>query len=117
MSAAEVLIELVEAEVVLWLDGDRLRFRAPEGAVTGELRERVATCRAALVALVKAGAVLPATRSDWPEEVAFDFEERAGICEFEGELPRDQAEREADKCLRLAHTRSFIEAAALMRPP
>ena len=117
MSAAEVVLELVEAEVVLWLDGDRLRFRAPEGAVTDELRGRVAGCRGALVALVKAGAVLPASRGDWPEDAVFDFEERAGICEFEGELPRDQAEREAERCVRLAHTRDFIERGAFKRPP
>ena len=117
MSAPEVLLELVEAGVVLWVDGDRLRFRAPAGVLTDALRERVGRCRGALVALVKAGAVLPAARAAWPQEAADLFEERAGICEFHGGLGRVEAERVAEVCVRLGHAREFIERVALKRPP
>lgn len=117
MSAPDVLLALVEAEVVLWVDGGRLCFRAPAGALTDELRGRVAECRGALLALVKAGAVLPADRGTWPEEAVELVEERAGICEFHGGLARDEAERVAERCVRLEHVREFIERAALKRPP
>ena len=117
MSAPNVLLALVEAEVVLWVDGDRLRFRAPAGALTGELRGRVAGCRGALVALVKAGAVLPADRGSWPEEAVDLAEERAGICEFHEDLARDEAVRVAERCVRLEHARGFVERGALKRPP
>ena len=117
MSAPDVLLELVEAGVVLWVNGDRLRFRAPAGVLSDARRGRVASCRGALVALVKAGAVLPVERSVWPEEAAERFEERAGICEFHGGLGRAEAERVAEVCVRLAHARAFVERAALWRPP
>ena len=117
MSAPDVLLALVEAEVVLWVDGGRLCFRAPAGALTDELRGRAARCRGALVALVKAGVVLSPDRGGWPE-VAVDLaEERAGICEFHGGLARHEAERLAERCVRLDHARGFIERAALKLPP
>ena len=117
MSAPDVLRALVEAEFVLWVDGGRLCFRAPAGALTDELRGRVAKCRGALVALVMAGAVLPAARGDRPEDAVDLAEERAGICEFHGGLSRDEAERLAESCVRLEHARGFIERGALKLPP
>ena len=116
MSAPDVLLALVEAEVVLWVDGDRLRFRAPAGALTDALRVDVGRCRGALVALVKAGAVLPADRSAWPVEAIESFDERAGICEFHGGLAGAEAERVAERCVRLEHARAFVERAALVSP-
>ena len=117
MSPPYVLLALVEAEVVLWVDGDRLRFRAPAGALTDALRGDVGRCRGTLVALVKAGAVLPADRAAWPVEAIESFEERAGICEFDGGLARAEAERVAERCVRLEHAREFVERAALVSPP
>jgi len=110
---AEVLLALVEAEVVLWADGDRLCFRAPDGALVPELRAAAARCRGALVALVKAGAILPADRAAWPVEAAESFEERSGICEHHGELPRPAAERVAKRCVRVEHARAWLDRAAL----
>ena len=106
MSPADVLLRLVEIGVVLWVEGDRLRYRAPEGAVAGELRDQAAAARGALVALVQARGVLPLERADWPEEVRRDFEERAGILEFDGGVARAAAEREAERLVRAACDRA-----------
>ncbi len=113
----DVLLALVDAGAVLWVEAGRLRFRAPEGAVDDALRARAAGCRGALVALVQAGAVLPPDRAAWPEEDREAFEERAGICEYDGGLPRDAAEREAERCIRLDHARAFVARAALRGAP
>lgn len=115
--APDVLLALVEAGVVLWVEDGRLRFRAPEGALGEELRARAAACRGALLVLVKTGAVLPADPARWPEEATANREERAAIMEFDGRLPRDVAEREAERCVRLEHARAFIARAALRGAP
>ena len=52
MTAAALLRALIAADVDLWREGDRLRFRAPAGALTGDLRALVGEHRAALLALV-----------------------------------------------------------------
>lgn len=117
MTPAEVLLAVVEAAVVLWVEGDRLRFRAPQGALTDELRLAVARCRGALLVLVRAGAVLPADRRAWCPQVQESFEERAGICEFDGDLPRQAAEQEADARTRLDYTRRWLARAALGGSP
>ena len=114
--APDVLLALIEAGVVLWIEGDRLRFRAPDRALDLELRDRAAACRGALVALVKAGAVLPRDLADWPADARESVEERAAIMEFDGGLPRDVAEREAERCVRLEHARAFVARAALRSP-
>ena len=115
--APAVLLALVEAGVVLWVEDGRLRFRAPEGALDAELRAHAVGCRGALVALVRAGAVLPAALADWPGEALESWEERSAICEFDGGLPRDAAEREAERCVRLEHARAFVARAALRSAP
>ncbi len=117
MTPAEVLLALVEAEVLLGVDGDRLRYRVPEGGLGAELRAAASRCRGALVALVKAGAVLPVERDDWPADAVEVFEERAGLCEYHGVLPRPAAEREAERCARVEHTRAWLERAALRGAP
>ena len=117
MTPGEVLLALVEAEVVLWLDGDRLRYRVPQGGLGEDLRAAAARCRGALVALVRAGAVLPVDRAHWPAEALEIAEERAGICEYLGGLPRPAAEREAEKCARLEHARAWLDRAAMRGAP
>jgi hypothetical protein len=49
-----VLDELTAAGVELYLDGDRLRFRAPPGVMTEARRAQVAAHRAALIAVLMA---------------------------------------------------------------
>ncbi len=48
---------------------------------------------------------LPASIDDWPQDRREDFEERAVIMEFDGNLPRTEAERSAEVCVREAFRR------------
>ena len=50
--AAELVRRMAAAGIELWREGDRLRFRAPSGALTAELRAAVGEHRAELLALV-----------------------------------------------------------------
>ena len=50
MTAAALLAELGDRGIELWAEGERLRFRAPAGAMTPELRERIRARRAELLA-------------------------------------------------------------------
>lgn len=43
---------------------------------------------------------LPPSVRDWPEPWRSEYEERAGIIEFDGNLPRAEAERKAEACVR-----------------
>lgn len=115
--AAKALIALAEAGVVLLLDAGRLRFRAPTGAVTDDLRADVAACRPALVALVAAGGALPVERGSWPDPWLTEVEERAGILQFDGGLSREVAEREAERLLRVEYGRAFVARHALVVAP
>jgi len=117
MTAANVLLALVEAGAVLWIEDSRIRFRAPAGALGGGLEARARACRPAIVALVRAGAVLPAELAAWPAEERDRYEERAGIQQFEGGLPREVAEREAERAARLAHIRTFLARNVLVVDP
>ena len=114
MTPADVLLALVNADVVLWVEGDRLRFRAPVGALDEALKGRATRSRGALIALVQSGAVLPATRDRWNPDAVDEFEERAGILTFDAGMAPSDAEREAERLVRLAHTRAFIGRAALL---
>ena len=117
MTPADVLLALVEAGAVLWVEADRLRFRAPAGALSDELRAQAGVCRAALVALVRAGGVLPPEVGAWPEPWREAFEERAGIVEFDGGLPRVADEQEAERLVRAEHARAFVQRSALVVTP
>ena len=114
MTAAKLLVELVSREICLWGEGDRLRYRAPVGALDDPLRHAAAARRGPLRALVKAGAVLPADRSAWDEEAVAEFEERAGMLAFDGQLDGAAAEREAERQVRLGHTQAFLSRMALV---
>ncbi|WP_308050546.1 non-ribosomal peptide synthetase [Streptomyces sp. TRM72054] len=50
MSAAELVSQLAAAGVELWEEDGRIRFRAPQGALTEELRERLRADRDAVLA-------------------------------------------------------------------
>ena len=115
MTAADVLLALVFAGAVLWVEDGRLRFRAPVGALDDTLKEAAAKSRGGLIALVRSGAVLPADRTAWSEETTHELEERAGILTFEADLAPADAEREAERLVRVAHTREFLERHAFVR--
>ncbi|MCP4659918.1 MAG: amino acid adenylation domain-containing protein [bacterium] len=61
MTATELLSQLRHLDVRLWLDGDRLRFSAPKGAMTSALRSELATCKEEIIAFLRrAGAAADA---------------------------------------------------------
>jgi amino acid adenylation domain-containing protein/thioester reductase-like protein len=63
----QLLIDLKNRGVGLWLDGDLLRVNAPRGTLTDELRAQIATHKAVLVGLLRArraGEELPAITPD-----------------------------------------------------
>ena len=74
MTRCELSERLAAAGVALRIEGDALRYRAPRGAMTPDLR-------AALV--------------EHKPDVLHDFNERAAIMEYDGGLPRPEAEARA----------------------
>lgn len=78
-SERETLQSLHDAGVVLTVDGDRLRYRAPAGALTSELRAALAELKTELV---------------------YEYHERAGILEYDANLPRSEAEARAADILK-----------------
>ncbi|MBN1238807.1 MAG: AMP-binding protein, partial [Gammaproteobacteria bacterium] len=54
MSAAALIRRLRERDIRLWTDGAKLRYSAPEGAMTEEIRAEVAKHRAELLAFLAA---------------------------------------------------------------
>lgn len=117
MSPADVLLAATEAGVVLWLDGDALRFRAPAGVLDGELRHRLGAARGAVVAMLRAGACPPPSIGAWSPDLRDAFEERAAIMQFDGGLAREVAEREAERLVRFEHARAFVARVALVVQP
>ncbi|TAN46943.1 MAG: hypothetical protein EPN21_19080 [Methylococcaceae bacterium] len=60
---AALFTELERLDIKLWLEADRLRFNAPPGALTAELRSRLQTHKAELIAyLHRAGIHAPEDR-------------------------------------------------------
>ncbi|MCA1615723.1 MAG: condensation domain-containing protein, partial [Acidobacteria bacterium] len=55
MTVYELLSRLRGLDVRLWLEGERLRFSAPQGVFTDELRAEVAQRKAEVVAFLRAG--------------------------------------------------------------
>jgi hypothetical protein len=49
MTVAELFRCLADRRVELYLDGDRLRYRAPEGALTPDLRDKISAQRSAII--------------------------------------------------------------------
>ena len=117
MTAPKVLLDLVEAGVVLSVDDGKLRYRARIGALTPELRTRAGTVRGRLIALVKSGAVLPHECSAWPDVARAAAGERAGKIEFELGQDWDAARHEAERAVRLEHTRALLDRAKLVVTP
>lgn len=52
MNAAAVIIDAAAVGVRLWREGARIRYRAPVGALTPDLRARIATHRAEILELL-----------------------------------------------------------------
>ena len=53
MSVTDLIADLSHLGVRLWLDGDQLRFRAPQGTLTAELKAQLAERKADLVGFLR----------------------------------------------------------------
>lgn len=109
-SAATLLAELLHRGVELEVSGDRLRYR-PTHVVDAALRRSLVEHRRSLLSLVCYMSVAPLPAGTWGRcasallaRVSHDgeraalrerFEERAAICQFDGKLSVDEAERMA----------------------
>ena len=109
-AAADLLLDLVEAGAVLWMDGEQIRFRAPAGTLDQRRRGLVAKHRPALAELLRSGTLLPLEVTAWSVDAREELEERAAIQEFDGGLDRATAEREAEHRVRLRFARAALRA-------
>ncbi len=75
----ELLEQLHNAGVILTVAGHRLKYKAPAGAVTPELR-------AAMIEL--------------KPDLVYEYHERAGILEYDARLPKEKAEARAANVLK-----------------
>jgi hypothetical protein len=73
-----LLQSLHAARVTLRIEGDRLRYRCPAGAMTPTLRADLAA---------------------WKPDLLHEYGERAAIMEYDGGLPRAEAEHRAEACV------------------
>ena len=92
MSAAEALKRARAAGIRLGIDGDALALEA-SAPPPAEVLDLLARHKADIVTLLRPG-IDGWSGEDWREF----FDERAGIAEFDGGLPRDQAEARAFSC-------------------
>lgn len=89
MTAAEIVDEVWAAGAKITVDGDYLELAAPS-PLPDELLGRVAVHKPEIMKILR--------RQDTEaEDLREYFEERAGILEYDGGLPRAGAEREAAK--------------------
>ncbi len=93
-SAADLLAELDALGVQLEADGERLRYR-PREKVTADLAGRMKMHKAELLAVLatrKTAGRLLEVAATWPADWRELWEERAGIAEYDGNMPRPLAE-------------------------
>ncbi len=102
MTLSKLLADLKRAGVVLSIDGGRLLFDAPAGAMTPDLLAAVKARKPELLAVLTgdylgAAFALLVTIPDPQrrEALAEAFDERAGICQHGGGMSRGEAERQA----------------------
>jgi hypothetical protein len=70
----DLLERVHNAGIKLRIEGDRVLYRAPAGAMTADLRRDLIAWKPALVD---------------------EYNERAGILQYDANMPRDEAERKA----------------------
>lgn len=55
MNTEQLLTGLAQAQVAIYLDGDRLRYRAPEGSLTSDIRAAIGEHRMEIIERLRAG--------------------------------------------------------------
>lgn len=53
MTADDLLVQMRQAGIFLWADGDRIRYDAPSGALTPEFRDLIAQRRTELLMVLR----------------------------------------------------------------
>ena len=53
MTTLELLSNLISKDIEIWADGDRLRYNAPKGALTPDLRKELAARKSEILALLR----------------------------------------------------------------
>ena len=92
MTVDEIFSVLDAAGINLWLEGGRLRFRAPAGALTDEVRAAIAAHRSVIIARLQLGRRMSAPVAarcsacdcrDWVDAPSQDgwIRTRCGRCE------------------------------------
>ena len=61
MSVEKLLTELNELHVELWSEGGRLRFRAPQGVMTEELKSQIRDRKQELLGFLDSATAIPKT--------------------------------------------------------
>ncbi len=75
----DLLQRLHDAEIELEIEGNSLKYRAPAGAMTPQLR---------------------AALEEWKPDLVYEYHERAGILQYDARLPREEAETRAANILK-----------------
>jgi hypothetical protein len=102
MTAAALITDLARHEISLSVNGEKLRVEGPAELLTAELRALLAPRKPELMAVLTgdwcgAAAAVFGTICDVEirGDVQHRFDERAGICEYDGGVSRADAERMA----------------------
>jgi hypothetical protein len=106
MTSKELFANLKKHGVELSLDGENLRYRAPKGVLTSELRQSLTEQKQAILTLLSQPSPIGAAPTVLDERM--DFEERAGIMEYDGGLTRVEAERRALETIRGKYTLNLL---------
>ena len=100
----ELLAELRRRRVFLTISPnrpDRLRYY-PRAAVTDDLAETLRQHKPDLLEILRQDE-LPIDIAAWPQDWREEYEERAAIMEYDGNLSRDEAEQWAETIIRAFH--------------
>jgi hypothetical protein len=83
---AEFLSSLADLDIRLWVEDGRLRFNAPKGALSPDLRDGIAARRSELVAFLSQGAgdAIPPAPGDGPPPLSFAQQRLWFLDQFQG---------------------------------
>lgn len=115
MNGLTLMEALAEVGVSVWLEGGRLKYRGPVGAID-DLRDQVASERVSLVQLLQVGG-LPCDVRAWTPSERELFEERAGVMEFDGGMPQAEAELFAEARVRFHAVHRYVPPDSSGRSP
>jgi hypothetical protein len=93
MNATALLEELSKLGVIVTTSGRLLELDAPRGVITAELREDLRQHKFEIISLLQSESDV--AHSNEYIELLYVFEERAAIMEFDGDLSREEATRNA----------------------